>query len=86
MALDSLRPTGECHRASLRGHVYQVLGELKKQLPECSYRIFYMHWIEGRAMPEIAAFLNLSIEQAWAQHHCAKQKFQCLFSEQVSAA
>ena len=55
----------------MRSHVHQVLGELAKQIPERNYRVLYMHWIEGRPMPEIARVLNLSIEQVWTRHHRA---------------
>jgi RNA polymerase sigma-70 factor (ECF subfamily) len=72
-------PAAEWDRQSLRSCVREVLGELEKQIPERNYRILYMHWIEGRAMPEIAEFLNLSIEQVWARHHRAKHKFRTLF-------
>jgi RNA polymerase sigma factor (sigma-70 family) len=75
----ALDPAAEWDRQSLRSRVHQVLGELAKQMPECSYRILYMHWIEGRTMSEIAAFLNLSIEQVWARHHRAKHKFRSLY-------
>jgi DNA-directed RNA polymerase specialized sigma24 family protein len=64
---------------SLRAKVHQALGELRKQIPERSYRIFYMHWIEGRTLAETAAVLNLTIERVWARHYGAKHKFRRLF-------
>jgi RNA polymerase sigma factor (sigma-70 family) len=76
-------PAAEWERQSLRLQVHQVLGELEKQLPGQSYRILHMHWIEGRAMSEIASCLNLSIKQVWARHHRAKHKFRCLFERYV---
>jgi RNA polymerase sigma factor (sigma-70 family) len=74
-----LDPAAEWDRQSLRSQVHQVLGELQKEIPEEDYRILYMHWIEGRPMSEIAAFLNLSSKQVWARHHRAKNKFRRLF-------
>jgi RNA polymerase sigma factor (sigma-70 family) len=73
-------------RQLLRSHVHQVLGELEKQIPEQSYRILYMHWIEGRTMSEIASLLNLSIVQVWERHHRAKRKFRCLFELHMTDA
>jgi RNA polymerase sigma factor (sigma-70 family) len=69
----------EWERRSLRSRVHQVLGELAQQIPECSYRIFYLHYIEGVPMPEIARLLNLRIQEVYTRHHRAKQKFRCLF-------
>ena len=74
-----LDPGSEWDKQSLRSQVHQVLGELEKQIPDNSHRILYMHWVEGRPMPEIAALLNLSVEQVWALHHRAKDKFRALF-------
>jgi DNA-directed RNA polymerase specialized sigma24 family protein len=73
-------PEAELDKPSLRAKVDEVLGELRKQIPELSYRILYLHWIEGRTMAEIAALLDLSIERVWARHHRAKRKFRCLFN------
>jgi DNA-directed RNA polymerase specialized sigma24 family protein len=65
---------------SLCTKVHQVLGELRKQIPERSYRIFYMHWIEGRTLAETAALLDLTIERVWARHYGARHKFRRLFN------
>jgi DNA-directed RNA polymerase specialized sigma24 family protein len=65
--------------------VHQVLDELRKQIPERSYRIFYMHWVEGRTMANIAAFLGLPIEQVWARHRRANHKFRSLFKTHADA-
>lgn len=65
---------------SLRTKVHQVLGELRKQIPERSYRIFYMHWIEGRTLAETAALLDFTIERVSARHDGAKQRFRRLFN------
>jgi hypothetical protein len=64
---------------SLCTKVHQVLGELRKQIPEPGYRVLYMHWIEGRTMAEIAILLDLPIESVWAHHHYTKDKFRSLF-------
>jgi RNA polymerase sigma factor (sigma-70 family) len=72
-------PEAKLDQQALRANVYLVLGELRKQIPERSYRILYMYWIEGRTLAEIAALLNLTIEQVWARHQRAKHKFRCLF-------
>jgi DNA-directed RNA polymerase specialized sigma24 family protein len=72
-------PSAECDRQSLRAKVHRVLGDVEKQVPGHSYRILYMHWVEGCTMAEIAASLNLSIDQVWAGHQRAKHQFRCLF-------
>src|SRR5690242_13573885 len=69
----------ECDQQWVRARVHRVLGELQKQVPDHTYRILRMPWIDGCTMLEIAASLNLSIEQVWAGHHRAKEKFRFLF-------
>jgi DNA-directed RNA polymerase specialized sigma24 family protein len=79
MALESLDQVAQYKRESLRRRVDQVLGEVSRRIPECSYRVLYTHWVEGRTMPEIAALVNLSIEQVWTHHRRAREEFRCLF-------
>jgi RNA polymerase sigma factor (sigma-70 family) len=70
----------ELHRR--RVLVHRVLDALRQKVPARSYRVFYLHWMEGRTIPEIAATLGLTPEQVWILNHRTKQKFRCLVKMQ----
>jgi RNA polymerase sigma factor (sigma-70 family) len=75
-------PAPEYELQRRRVLVHRVLDALRQKVPARSYRVFYMHWMEGRTIPEIAATLDLTPEQVWTLDHRTKQKFRCLVKMQ----
>lgn len=63
-----------CERDMVRGAICQ----LSKKIHQCSYRVVYLRWIEGRTVPEIAVALGLTPQQVHFRHHRAMRKFRRL--------
>jgi hypothetical protein len=61
-----------------------VLAELRSQVSECSYRVLYLRWIEGRTASETAAALGLIPEQVWFREYRMKNHFRRLFRRHAS--
>jgi RNA polymerase sigma-70 factor (ECF subfamily) len=73
-------PVAACEQKDQQAHVRRVLSELRQQVSPCSYRVFYLRWIEGLSTQEIAAGLDLAPEQVRFRHHRMKRKFLLLYN------
>ncbi len=51
-----------------------ALAEMRKLLPEASFRILHMYYVEGRSISEIAKKLALTPVQVWSRKHRALKK------------
>ena len=52
-------PAAECDRRTSQVEVRTVLAVLSRQVSATSFQVLYLHWIDGRSIPEIAATLKL---------------------------
>jgi RNA polymerase sigma-70 factor (ECF subfamily) len=64
-----------------REAVWFVLGELRSQVSECSYRVLYLRWIEGWTAAETAAAVGLTPAQVWFREYRMKNHFRRLFRQ-----
>ena len=66
-------PVGKLELEERRTLVRHVLADLEQQVPETSYKIAYLRWIEGRNVEEVAEQLDLTHEQVWYRQHRVKK-------------
>ena len=72
-------------RAALaQARVRRALTRFADQVPESSFRILYLRWIEGRDVAEIAAALGLTTEQVRLRAHRMKRRFRDLFERSMA--
>jgi RNA polymerase sigma factor (sigma-70 family) len=64
-------PAHSCERASVRESVREALAEARGHLPEPSYLIVVLRWIEGRTTLEIAEILGITPSQVRDRHRRA---------------
>jgi RNA polymerase sigma factor (sigma-70 family) len=74
-------PAAEYERRRQQALVRGVLGELRGRAPECSYRVLYLRWIEGRTVPEIAVTLGLTAGQVRARQHRMWRRLRALLAK-----
>jgi RNA polymerase sigma-70 factor (ECF subfamily) len=74
-------PAAAYERRRQREAVWFVLGELRSQVSECSYRVLYLRWVEGRTAAETAAAVGLTAPQVWFREYRMKNHFRRLFRQ-----
>jgi len=72
-------PESDCERHWAQARVRGALTQFADQVPESSFRVLYLRWIEGREVAEIAAALGLTPEQVRLRAHRMKRRFRDLF-------
>jgi RNA polymerase sigma factor (sigma-70 family) len=74
-------PAAEYERQLRREAVHRVLELMRPECSTLTYRAFYMHWIEGRPLKNIAAELNMTKRKLSCRIYKAKEKFRRLCDE-----
>jgi len=71
-------PTESLRRLERIHLVKTVLAKLQTELPEKTFSVFHMRWIEERTYTEISEQLGITCDQARERNHRAKRKASAL--------
>jgi DNA-directed RNA polymerase specialized sigma24 family protein len=74
-------PADAVERVQLIDRVRGAFAELRKQVPECEYEAFALHWLEGLSVREVALRLGRTEKQVWASHHRVSRKLRPLLGQ-----
>src|SRR5262249_13401906 len=68
-------PVADCERRWTQARVRGALEGLAERVSECSFRVLYLRYIEGRTVAEIADVVGLTPEQVRLRAHRMKRRF-----------